>query len=146
MYATEKNSKEVMTVYPGIYSPPVCNLNEEISELQKKYKEALKPVVNISEYKEYYKVEFLVPGHTKEDFIISIYEDKLTMVVLQPAQPQEQYTLHEFSCECFSYTMQLPANTDTNFISAQYNAGILCMLFPKAEIPVENIVHSVVVY
>ncbi|MBX9781724.1 MAG: Hsp20/alpha crystallin family protein [Chitinophagaceae bacterium] len=144
MFASEKYRKQQMTVYPGTYSPLPGNVNE----IHKQQQMETKPTVNISEHKDYYKVELSVPGHAKEDFVISTSADELIMEVLQPLQvkQQQEYSQQEFNCECFSYSMKLPQKTDACFISAEYTAGILFIYLPKTETPLDNREHLVVVY
>jgi HSP20 family molecular chaperone IbpA len=138
---------EGVTIYPGLYCPPATKgMDSSVAErLLTREPEAC---INISECKDYYKVEMLAPGHAKEDFFIDVSNGMLTVVVLDSQQSNEgeEYTQHDFNYQYFRHAMQLPPYIDPDFVSAEYKAGILSLYFTKTERNVDNIVHSVVVY
>ena len=56
------------------------------------------------------------------------------------------YRVHGFNFECFSHLIDLPDNIETDFISAEYEAGILSICFPKVDTPVVNTSHRIIIY
>jgi HSP20 family protein len=136
------------SAYPGEYRPPPFQWKELRKELNKPPKGGSRPKVNISECADYYKIEIAAPGHCKEDFIIGIKRNKLSIVVLQQKKVvEEQYSqLQEFNYHCFAHSIDLPQNADPDFVRAEYTEGILCMCFTKTEQAALTTVHQVIVY
>ena len=134
--------------YPGEYIPPPFVWEDVISELNRSETELLHPHTNISETDEYVKVEIAAPGHRKEDFIVSVHNGQLSLIVLRrkPEASSEDYHQHEFSYGCFAHRVSLPDNIDPDFSRGEYLDGVLTFYFPKVKRPVPNIVHRLVIY
>ena len=123
-------------------------------ELQKKFSLAAKipdarPLVNMDEYKDCFKLDIEVPGVKREEIFIHVHNPLLYITVLHNATvlPGRTVQLHEFDNKCFERQIVLPGNCDTDFISAEYRQGILSIYIPKTTAPVTFInTGEVVVY
>ncbi|WP_134089910.1 Hsp20/alpha crystallin family protein [Olivibacter sp. XZL3] len=94
------------------------------------------PAVNVAESAEGYRVEFAVPGFSKEEFKISIEKDVLTVSGEHKAESLDektQYSRREFSYSSFKRAFTLPESVDTNKIEANYKDGVLILAIAKKE-------------
>lgn len=105
------------------------------------------PQINISESKLNYKIEFSVPGLTKDDLALTIDTDNNLVVTMnlkeqKPAEPAEEvkvenaeekyhYLRHDFHVARFKEAIALPDNIHKDRISAKVENGILRILLPK---------------
>ena len=109
------------------------------------------PQINISESKLNYKIEFSVPGLTKEDLSLTIDTDNNLVVAMDrkpgkaieaaPAEegaakvetPKEEYHYlrHDFHLAHFKEAILLPDNIHKDKISAKVENGVLRILLPK---------------
>ena len=106
------------------------------------------PQLNISESKLNYKIEFSVPGLTKEDLKLTIDTDNNLVVsmerkkeapvqteegvkVEQPAKEEFHYLRHDFHLAHFKEAIALPDNIHKDRITAKVENGILRILLPK---------------
>ena len=95
------------------------------------------PSVNITENNEEYKIELAAPGLEKKDFKIEVENHMLTISSQKEQQTNEEkdnYRRREFSYQSFSRSFQLPQNTQSDKIDAQYQDGILKLTLPKKEV------------
>ncbi|WP_333600628.1 Hsp20/alpha crystallin family protein [Flavobacterium sp.] len=96
------------------------------------------PAVNIKEIDTSYSLEMAVPGKSKEDFIIEIDHNVLTVsseVKTENEQKEEngRYTRREFSYAAFRRAFTLPETVNTENINANYENGVLCIVLPKKQ-------------
>ena len=95
------------------------------------------PAVNISEDNEAYKVEVNAPGFSKEDFMIHVENNTLTIAVEKKTEHEdktEKFTRKEFEYRSFERSFRLPKDhINEGKISANYESGILKLSLPKAE-------------
>ena len=95
------------------------------------------PQMNIIESKEDYKVQFSVPGLTKDDLRISINAEGNLIVEMAKENKAEshdearRYLRHEFSVEQFRQTIMLPEDIHREQITAKVENGILEIVLPK---------------
>ena len=109
------------------------------------------PQINISESKLNYKIEFSVPGLTKEDLTLTIDTDNNLVIsmdrkqaaepateptadgvkVEKPAEEQFHYLRHDFHLAHFKEAIALPDNIHKDRITAKVENGILRILLPK---------------
>jgi HSP20 family protein len=92
--------------------------------------------VNITEAKEFYKLELAVPGRNKEDFKINIDRNLLTVSFEKKEEVKEEnetFVRNEFSFNSFKRTFTLNEKVDAERISAKYENGILVLNLPKKE-------------
>jgi HSP20 family protein len=94
-----------------------------------------KPLVNLEENPDCYKVEVNVPGAKREDIFISVNDRILSIIVLRMACENLQHSLqlHEFDNRPIKRQVYLPTNADTEFISAEYKEGIVYLHLPKSQ-------------
>lgn len=131
-------------LFPMLFNEVLNGVNNSWS-----YNQARAPQINISESKLNYKIEFSIPGLSKEDLSIVIDADNTLVVsVIDKAKnaaensdaqaaktenPDEKYhTLRrDFHIGTFKEAINLPDNVHKDRISAKVENGILCILLPK---------------
>jgi len=94
------------------------------------------PAANITDKKEGYKIELVVPGFTKENINLSIDKNVLTIAGEKQGEVKnedEKVTRKEFHHAAFKRSFTLPKNIHMESISAKYNNGILVIEIPKSE-------------
>lgn len=138
-------------IYPGEYVP----LTEEMA-LKGHRNPFHKRKVNrspsiISELTDSYKIEIIIPGFKREDFLICVDENILSVRV-----PHQHAAMHkrirmssklpEPNYEFCDRYIVLPENVDADFVSAEYKEGILCFYLPKANQVVRKLHTRIIVY
>jgi HSP20 family protein len=99
------------------------------------------PAVNVKEEETAYSLHMAAPGLKKEDFTLSLEQNKLTIGFKQEEKTGEKssaYTRQEFGFQSFERSFRLPKNVNTESISATYADGILNVVIPKIEPKVEE--------
>lgn len=94
------------------------------------------PAVNVKESENGFQIEVAAPGLKKEDFKLSLHENRLTISAKQEKKSEEKtekYTRQEFNYTSFQRTFTLPKNVDGDKIEATYAEGILHVGLPKKE-------------
>jgi HSP20 family protein len=134
--------------YPGEYIPAPLALDELAEELRKPHEGANKPLVNIAELPDLFKVEVAAPGLKSGDFYVNINGNLLSIYVLhkEPEGNTKIYLQHEFNYCCFKRDIILPDKFDTEFLYARYADGVLCISLPKATGEFVHRVSRVMVY
>ena len=135
--------------YPGDYVPLLKQ--EEFEEELAHFHEGvmLFPLANISELADAYRVEVGLPGIRREEFLVHIEGKVLFIRVLQKKAKLKvapKLQVHEFNNVCFEKRINLPADADPSFMSAEFKAGILQAIIPKADCPIDGSCMPVVVY
>ena len=147
--AKTQNSDSIST-YPGEYKPIQRKFEKLREELSKPHEGASCPADNIRETPEYYKIELAAPGLKREDFFVSINDrGHLSISALHKETNRisnEKYQRHTFNYECFTRELSLPENIDTDFVKAEYIAGILSIWFSKTEKSYQKRPSTVIVY
>jgi len=137
------------TVYPGEYIP-LPEKEALLEELKVPPEDsAVKPPVNMDEFKDCFKIEMMIPGVKREDIFIHAHDNILSIVVLHKEYEElkkKKLQIHEYDTECLERHILLPGNTDTEFISAEYREGILHLHIPKTKGPSKTNSNVVVVY
>ena len=100
--------------------------------------ESSMPAVNVKESENEFNIEVAAPGMKKDDFSVSVDNDRLTISAERKDEKKdednENFTRQEFSYQSFQRTFQLPNNVvDADKIKASYNNGILNVNVPKRE-------------
>lgn len=131
-------------LFPMLFNDVFNNVNEAW-----KQNFARDPQINISESKLNYKIEFSVPGLTKEDLLLTIDTDNNLVVsmdrkpvqaaevsadepkVEQPVKEEFHFLRHDFHLAHFKEAISLPDNIHKDKISAKVENGILRILLPK---------------
>lgn len=136
------------SAYPGKYIP-LFN-TEEIKEELKKPDEgiAAEPLVNLIEEEDYCKIEAAMPGLQREDFVIKIDRNILSITVVQKESPTfaGNGLQREFDYHSFNRHIILPENVETEFIRAEYKEGVLTMYLLKTGCSAKSAPLQVVVY
>ena len=94
------------------------------------------PPVNIRETDTSFEVELSAPGKSKEDFVIDIDNELLTISSEKTETKTEgegKYTRREFSHSSFRRAFTLPETAKEEDIKATYENGILKISIPKKE-------------
>lgn len=130
-------------LFPMLFNDVFNNVNEAWNQNL-----ARDPQLNISESKLNYKIEFSVPGLTKEDLKLTIDTDNNLVVsmerkpeapvqteegvkVEQPVKEEFHYLRHDFHLAHFKEAIALPDNIHKDRITAKVENGILRILLPK---------------
>ncbi len=98
------------------------------------------PAINVIEKKDEYDVELAAPGMTKEDFKVSLDEDRNLVVELDKKVEKTEenketghYLRREFSYTKFHQTLLLPDDVNRDNISATVENGVLKVVLPKLQ-------------
>ncbi len=92
------------------------------------------PSVNIIENEKDFELELSVPGRTKEDFVIEVDDNVLTVsseVKSEKETEELRYTRREFAYKSFKRAFSLPDTVNADEIKADYVSGILKFTLPK---------------
>lgn len=94
------------------------------------------PAVNIIENEMAFELALSVPGRAKEDFVIEVDDNKLTVsseVKTEKETEGSNYTRREFAFKSFKRVFSLPDTVNVDEIKADYVNGILKFTLPKKE-------------
>jgi len=94
------------------------------------------PAVNIVESKDSFRIDVAAPGLNKEDFVIDLQNNILTISSEKQEnreEKNEKIMRREFSYCSFKRSFSLPEMVDYDKISASHNNGILSIEIPKRE-------------
>jgi HSP20 family protein len=92
------------------------------------------PAVNISESTDHYHIELAAPGLKKQDFKISVDDNKLNISAEQQVENNDRkYNKREYSYNSFVRSFTLPELADQGNIEATYTDGILKINVAKKE-------------
>jgi HSP20 family protein len=133
------------SIYPGIYQPlqgkePEMTNDEGIS--------TVKPPVNIIDLPDHYRVEMPAPDFEKGDFFIMTNKCSLSIVA------QKRHIIKGNEGSQFSHSfydkikaaIDLPADADTDFGTAEYTNGMLYIYVYRSPCPVQNRKSQIIVY
>lgn len=136
-------------IYPGQYVP-LLNEDELRDEIKRSFTcESDLPAAAITELPDSYIIELPLPGLSREDFLIQADGNILSVCVCHKAGHQcfsADAEKHCFEFGLYDHHINLPADADTAFISAEYNLGMLCFHIPKIGQPLKNLHTRIVVY
>lgn len=117
------------SIYPGIYQP----LQDEERELMNEQDiRAVKPPMNIITQHDHYRIEVFAPDFEKADFIIMTNKCSLSIVARKRNKIRT--------------IIELPADADTDFGTAEYKNGMLYIYFYRSSCPVQNRQGQIIVY
>ena len=94
------------------------------------------PSVNIIENDNNFVLEVAAPGFKKDEFIINLDNQTLTVsreIEEAKEEKADNYTRKEFVYSNFSRSFTLPKSIKFDTITADYNEGILSISLPKKE-------------
>lgn len=104
------------------------------NQLNTKSSNGTTPAVNVTEDEKGYSIEVVAPGFAREDFILEIEKDLLTISTEQEDSDEEQkqnFLRREFNLRSFKRSFQLPETVDQDLIEATHKRGILTLTLPK---------------
>lgn len=125
-------------IYPGTYVPfmPEKEVKEEIKRTRKE--DIVHPPVKVTEHEEFFVVELEIPGVKREEFLIEAKGNVLSVYVVHNNEKifsNEKIMYQKNEHTCFDRHIILDENIDTEFIIAEYLAGILKLHVPKSNKP-----------
>lgn len=97
---------------------------------------AFAPKVDILESDKTYELQFALPGFNKEDFVLDVDDNVLTVSgerKFEEEQNEKTYRSVQTSYGSFKRSFSLPDNINAKKIEATYNNGILEIVIPKDE-------------
>lgn len=136
------------SVYPGEYELPPWREKELADEFKKAHGVYKKPHVYLHDMPGCYKVEMAAPGLSREDFIIYAAGCSLSIAAMgkKNTPTDEELYFHDLHSECIKRHIKLPKNIDSEFVSADYKDGVLCLYFFKTACPGKNEKTRIIVY
>jgi HSP20 family protein len=135
-------------IYPGEYTPLPEKKPIVVTNKSQDYNIVSKPLINMDEYQDHYKIEVQIPGVKRENIFIRVFDNFLSIVVLSRECQEEKRKLqiHEFDSERLERQISLPENADTEFVSAEYRYGVLKLYIPKTAEVFRHSNNNIVVY
>jgi HSP20 family protein len=97
---------------------------------------AFMPKVDIIESDKTYELQFALAGFNKEDFVIDVDDNVLTVSgerKFEEETNEKTYRSVQTSYGSFKRSFSLPENVNAKKIEAKYNNGILEIVIPKDE-------------
>ena len=98
------------------------------------------PAINVIENEHGFELELAAPGMTKEDFKVSLDEDRNMVVELDKKVEKTDenkdcghYLRREFSYTKFQQTLLLPDDVNREAINATVEHGVLKVVLPKLQ-------------
>lgn len=134
------------SIYPGIFR--LLKSSEE-GLLKTRGLKAFKPPVNIIEFFDCYQIEMPAPGFKNDEFFIKTYGCSLSIIAKKalPAKHKDAtYRDSSFSHDFLNRKVDLPADADTDFGTAEYKNGILNIYLYKSNYPASKGQNLIIVY
>lgn len=146
MWTLVADTKECL-IYPGEYKP-FPETRQILDDLISAGKESSSSPVNMDEFENYFKVEMVVPGASREEILVYVHENILSILVLHKDvdSPGRKLKIHEFDTDCIERHVMLPENTDSEFACAVYWQGLLVIHIPKTAFPSKSVSQQIIVY
>ena len=94
------------------------------------------PALNVYEENDQLIVEAQLPGLKAEDLDINVEQGVLTIsgqTAVQEERKERNYLVREHRTGRFSRSMRLPATYDSDGCTANFEDGVLRLVFPKSE-------------
>jgi len=104
------------------------------------------PRANIARNEEGYTIDLAAPGMSREDFIISVENNTLTVSSAVENSKEDEldvYTTKEYIYSSFSRSWTLPKGVNASTIGARYDAGILSLSVPVSGEEAQKLVIDV---
>jgi HSP20 family protein len=94
--------------------------------------------VNVRETDQQYEMDVIAPGCRKEDFMINVNDNILSISFEHQEQNREEnektgWVRNEYAKRSFSRSFTLDETVDVSKINATYTDGILQLILPKTE-------------
>lgn len=106
--------------------------------LKKAWKENLmakfnNPPANVRELDNSYELHLFAPGYEKDDFVIALIDDNLSITVEKEQEADVNWKRQEYSPRGFVRQFSLNDKIDKTAISGKYENGVLIISLPKLE-------------
>lgn len=140
------NSQPGYVVYPGEYHPPCITENDlhPGDRLPNTVSQQLN--TRTTEFADHYEIKIDLRGYRKEDLIVNIDGNLLTITAFGHNNIQTSPTPADAHVVCFNIPVILPEDTDSDFVRAEYFSGYLHIWFHKTDKPVLQPMHHIIVY
>lgn len=104
--------------------------------------ESLMPAMNVKEKDSLFEIELATPGFSKEDFKVTIDNDRLHISAEKRKEEEEKkegYIHKEFNYSSFKRSIKLPETIDQEKeVKAKFKNGILKLKLLKKEVVIET--------
>lgn len=100
------------------------------------------PNMNLDEFNSLYRLKVMAPGVRREDIFIHVHHGRLKIQILSNDQftnlsldeeINRKMRIHEFESMHQQREILLPDDAETEFMSAEYQDGILLIQIPKSQ-------------
>jgi HSP20 family protein len=135
-------------VYPGEYVPR-DEIQDRIALMRSRRRKLEAELqVNMKEYPHTFCMEIALPGVERDEILLFVHDDMLTIDVLHQEQKNQEAIsqLHEFDMDGRERNIVLPENADMEFVSAEFRKGVLTLMIPKAIFPPQRHSRQIIVY
>ena len=135
-------------IYPGEYIP-LPKTESLIEKLRTRRKRIpANSMLRLQEFEDSFKIEMPVAGVKREDIIIYINNNILSIVLIGKIfeNVKKNLQVHQFDTDFIEQHLVVPANADIEFISANYKEGVLNIHIPKGLPNQHQITREVVIY
>lgn len=107
------------------------------------------PAINVQEKPENYLIEAALPGYKKEDVMVSVENNVLTISSNKSSEKEdksENFTRKEWSATKFKRSFSLPLNADEENLKANYSDGVLQIVIPKKKVEESASAKKIVIH
>lgn len=136
-------------VYPGEFVPCADEENIRYSNINSNKALATKPPVIITELAESFRVEFVIPGVTREQLLIEVNSNVISVIILSKIKDKikpDKNKNREKQTTNQDRTVSIPRNANPEFICAEYKDGVLSIYLPKSKNPPKNLHRRIIAY
>lgn len=136
-------------VYPGEFVPCADEENIRYRDIHKNKTLAPKPPVVITELPESFKLDFVIPGVTRDQLLIEVHSNVISVIILSRIKDKikkEKRKKKEIIDDHIDRSISIPRNADPEFICAEYKDGILSIHLPKSKNPHKNLHRRIIAY
>ena len=126
---TERKPLGLQSIFDDLF-------NNESFNIAKASVDNTTPAVNIRENEEGFHLDFALPGIAKDDVVIELDNDRLTVSSekkVENEQVKGNFTRREFHYNSFKRSFILPDTIDSAKIKAKHENGVLSIDIPKKE-------------
>jgi HSP20 family protein len=135
-------------VYPGEYTPVRENMQQGPADKHQAETALSKLLLNLDEHSDHFKIEVQLPGVRRENICIRVIDNILNILVQNGdwLAAHNKLHIHEFNSDRLERQIELPANADAEFVSAEFRQGILELHIPKTTEVFSHSNSDIVVY
>jgi HSP20 family molecular chaperone IbpA len=134
-------------IYPGTYKAAGINRKPLLTKASPGVQK-IRTSTNVVESADDITIQLAAPGFCREDFVVTVNNCNLAIYAWHHGQLANELpgnTQREIDYY-FNRRLQLPANIDPDFVSAEYKDGILCLRFLRSSQACGSKRHHVAVY